>query len=94
LAKRRTRIDSFDFNHPCVDGKHLNRRSFSEKTHSEDGGATKPRSLSDPIMQRLSAFSSLSTVGSDIAGANRTRVAQIDKASAKIHIVACEGEML
>jgi hypothetical protein len=43
-------------------------------------------------MQRLSAFSSLSTIGSDIAGASRTRVAQIDKGSAKIHIVACEAE--
>ncbi len=54
--------------------------------------ATKPESLSDPIMQRLSAFCSLSTIGSDIAGASRTRVAQIDKGSAKIHIVACEAE--
>jgi hypothetical protein len=43
-------------------------------------------------MQRLSAFSSLSTIGSDIAGASRTRVAQIDKSSAKIHIAVREAE--
>jgi hypothetical protein len=47
------------------------------------GGATKPEALSDPIMQRSSVFSSLSTIASNIGGANGTRVAQIDKISAK-----------